>query len=121
MATAQQRRSLGRWGERIAERYLTDRGLKVLDRNWRCGTGEIDLVLREVDTLVVCEVKTRRGVEFGHPLAAVGPAKAERLSALAVLWVDEHGLSRVPVRVDIVGVLLRAGEPVEVEHVRGIH
>ena len=121
MATAQQRRSLGRWGERVAERYLTEHGLTVLDRNWRCGFGEIDLVLREADTLVVCEVKTRRGVGFGHPVAAVDPAKAERLSALSALWVEEHGLARVPVRVDIVGVLVQLDEPVQIEHVRGIH
>jgi putative endonuclease len=120
MATAQQRQSLGRWGERIAERYLTRRGLKVLERNWRCRLGEIDLVLREDDTLVVCEVKTRRGLDFGHPLAAVDDVKAERLSSLAVLWVDQNGLTRVPVRIDVVGVLLPFGKPLQIEHVRGI-
>jgi putative endonuclease len=121
MTTAEQRQSLGRWGERLAERYLSEHGMKVLQRNWRCSLGEIDLVLREDDTLVVCEVKTRRGLDFGHPLAAVDATKAERLGALAALWADEHGLTRVPVRVDMVGVLVRFGEPVQIEHVRGIH
>ena len=120
MATAQQRQSLGRWGERLAERYLTQHGFKVLGRNWRCRAGEIDLVLREDDIVVVCEVKTRRSTEFGHPLAAVDPAKAERLGRLAMLWIEEHRLTRVPVRVDMVGVLLPFGEPAQVEHVRGI-
>jgi len=121
MATAQQRQSLGRWGERYAERYLTRQGFTVLGRNWRCSLGEIDLVLRDGDVLVVCEVKTRRSVEFGHPLAAVGEDKADRLSALAVLWAQAHGLTRVPMRVDVVGVLLPFGEPAQLEHVRGIH
>ncbi|MFL6155733.1 MAG: YraN family protein [Marmoricola sp.] len=125
MATAQQRarqkQALGRWGEKVAERYLSERGFTVLGRNWRCGLGEIDLVLREDDTLVVCEVKTRRNLDFGHPLAAVNAAKAERLSTLAMLWVEEHGLTRVPVRVDMVGVLLPVVGKMQVEHVRGIH
>ena|SRR5690348_9726513 len=121
MTTAQQRQSLGRWGERLAERYLTERGFKVLQRNWRCSLGEIDLVLREDDTLVVCEVKTRRGLDFGHPLAAVDEAKAQRLGSLAALWAEEYGLTRVPVRVDMVGVLFPFAEPVQIEHVRGIH
>jgi putative endonuclease len=121
MTTAQQRQSLGRWGERVAERYLTQKGLAVLRRNWRCRLGEIDLVLREADTLVVCEVKTRRGLDFGHPLAAVDATKADRLGALAMLWIEENGLTRVPVRVDIVGVLLPFDGSMQIEHVRGIH
>ncbi|MFL6024716.1 MAG: YraN family protein, partial [Marmoricola sp.] len=72
-------------------------------------------------TLVVCEVKTRRSAEFGHPVAAVDEAKAQRLGVLAMLWVEEHGLTRVPVRVDVVGVLLPFHGPVEIDHVRGIH
>lgn len=121
MTTAQQRQALGRWGERVAEQYLTRHGFTVLGRNWRCGLGEIDLVLREADTLVVCEVKTRRSLEFGHPLAAVDPVKAERLGALAMLLVEEKGLTRVPVRVDMVGVVLPFVGLVQIEHVRGIH
>jgi putative endonuclease len=120
MTTAQERQSLGRYGERLAERHLIERGLKVLDRNWRCPSGEIDLVLREADTLVICEVKTRRGLEFGHPLAGVDQAKADRLRRLALLWADDHGLTRVPLRVDVVGVLLDARGRAEIEHVRGI-
>jgi len=119
--TARDRQALGRWGERLAERHLTQQGFTVLMRNWRCSLGEIDLVLREQDTLVVCEVKTRRSVEYGHPLAGVDAAKAERLGALSQVWVEAHGLTRVPIRIDVVGVLLPFGEPVQIEHVRGIH
>ena len=120
MATAQQRQSLGRYGERLAERHLTKLGYVVLDRNWRCRTGEVDLVLRDGETLVICEVKTRRSVELGHPLACVDAAKAERLQHLAALWADGYGLTRVPIRVDLVGVLVPYRGIAELEHVRGI-
>ena len=92
----------------------------LLDRNWRCDAGEIDLVLREGDVLVVCEVKTRSSTAFGHPLEAVDEAKADRLRELAVRWVAAHDVRRDGVRIDLVGVLMqRRGRPV-VEHVRGI-
>src|SRR3954453_22932911 len=65
----------GAHGERIAAAYLTDAGLRVLDRNWRCRDGELDIVARDGDALVFCEVKTRRAVGFGHPVEAVGHVK----------------------------------------------
>ena len=74
-ATAAMRQALGAYGEELAARHLRERGLVVLDRNWRCPLGEIDLVLRDGDTLVVCEVKTRSGVGYGTPHEAVTPAK----------------------------------------------
>ncbi|RNL65126.1 YraN family protein [Nocardioides marmoriginsengisoli] len=118
MTTAQQ--SLGAYGERVAARHLTGLGMTVLDRNWRCRAGEIDLVLRDRDVLVVCEVKTRRGVAFGHPLAAVRAAKVERLHRLASLWVEERAVTVDEIRLDLVGVLVPARGRVQVEHVRGI-
>jgi putative endonuclease len=71
MATAQQRQAMGRYGEDSALRHLTDKGMALLDRNWRCELGEIDLVLRDRDVLVFCEVKTRASAAFGSPLEAV--------------------------------------------------
>jgi putative endonuclease len=111
---------LGRYGERVAARHLIEQGMVLLDRNWRCDAGEIDLVLRDGDVLVVCEVKTRSSTAFGHPLEAVDEAKADRLRELAVRWVAAHDVRRDGVRIDLVGVLMqRRGRPV-VEHVRGI-
>ncbi|WP_258544126.1 YifB family Mg chelatase-like AAA ATPase [Streptomyces ipomoeae] len=78
------RGALGRYGEELAARRLTEAGMTVLERNWRCGrTGEIDIVARDGDALVVCEVKTRRAGAFEHPMAAVTPTKADRLRGLA--------------------------------------
>ena len=72
-------RGLGSYGERMAARYLTDRGLDVLDQNWRCDLGEIDIVARDGGCLVVCEVKTRRSTTFGQPIEAVDHRKLARL------------------------------------------
>ncbi|MEU2560164.1 YraN family protein [Streptomyces longispororuber] len=115
------RSALGKYGEDLAARRLADAGMTVLDRNWRGGrTGEIDIVARDGDALVVCEVKTRTAASFQHPMAAMTPAKAERLRGLAERWVQEHGGAPPGgVRIDLVGVLLpERGAPV-VEHVRG--
>ncbi|MEV7322103.1 YraN family protein [Streptomyces sp. NPDC093970] len=122
MNTNRARGALGRYGEKVAARRLTDVGLRILERNWRCGrTGEIDIVARDGEVLVVCEVKTRRAGPFEHPMAAVTPRKAERLRALAEQWIHAHGGAPPGgVRIDLVGVLLpRRGAPV-VEHVRGV-
>ncbi|CAL9423256.1 hypothetical protein SUDANB126_01912 [Streptomyces sp. enrichment culture] len=116
------RSALGRYGESLAARRLAQAGMTVLERNWRCGrTGEIDIVARDGDVLVVCEVKTRRAGPFQHPMEAVTPAKAGRLRSLAEHWLREHGGAPPGgVRIDLVGVLLPArGAPV-VEHVRGV-
>ncbi|MEV6685136.1 YraN family protein [Streptomyces sp. NPDC051578] len=120
-----QQQALGRYGEELAVRRLTESGMTVIARNWRCRSGEIDIVARDGDCLVVCEVKTRRAGEAGqglfeHPMAAVRPGKAERLRRLAGRWLADHG-GPPPggVRIDLVGILLpRRGAPV-VEHVRG--
>ncbi|WP_078884323.1 YraN family protein [Streptomyces sp. NRRL S-340] len=122
MTTHQARSALGRYGEGLAARRLAEAGMTVLERNWRCGrTGEIDIVARDGDVLVVCEVKSRRAGAFQHPMAAVTPEKAERLRGLAERWIQSHGGAPPGgVRIDLVGVLLpRRGAPL-VEHVRGV-
>ena len=117
---AERRRELGRYGEAYAARHLSEQGMVVLDRNWRCAAGEIDLVLRDGDVLVVCEVKTRSSTDYGAPLETVTRAKAERLQLLAALWLEERGIRPAGVRIDLVGVLLlRRGAP-QVEHAVGV-
>ncbi|MGW5529874.1 YraN family protein [Streptomyces xanthochromogenes] len=121
------RGALGKYGEDLAVRLLEAAGMKILRRNWRCGrTGEIDIVAHD-DTspggpvLVICEVKTRRSDAYEHPMAAVTPAKADRLKRLAGHWLADHG-GPPPggVRIDLVGVVLpRKGAP-HAEHVRGV-
>jgi len=118
--TAAQRQALGGYGERVAATHLTDQGLVVLDRNWRCPEGELDLVLRDGTVLVACEVKTRRGDGCGTPHQAVDPVRLERLHRLVWRWAEEHDLRPEEVRVDLVAVLRpRRGASI-VEHVEGL-
>jgi putative endonuclease len=120
MTRGDRNRSVGAYGESVAARRLVEDGMVLVDRNWRCDAGEIDLVLREGEVLVFCEVKTRRGVAFGHPLEAVGRDKAERLGVLAGRWMHEHDVSARGVRIDLVGVLLQERGAPQVTHVRGV-
>lgn len=120
VTTAQQRRDLGAYGEALAARHLTEQGMVLLDRNWRCEQGEIDLVLRDGRVLVVCEVKTRTSHAFGSPLEAVTERKAARLRRLAARWLAEHPVHPDEVRIDLVGVLAPPGTPPSLDHVRGV-
>ncbi len=111
---------LGRQGEQLAAEYLQRAGLRILDRNWRCAEGEIDIVAADRRVLVVCEVKTRSGTRYGTPLEAITRQKRSRLRRLAVRWVVAHGLLFDEVRVDVVGVLRSASGEFSLEHVRGV-
>lgn len=116
---ARRRSALGAFGEAAAARHLVDQGMVLLDRNWRCELGEVDLVLRDGRTLVVCEVKTRSSLRFGAPLEGVTERKAARLRRLAARWLADHEVRPDDVRIDLVGVLVRSATP-EIEHVRGV-
>jgi putative endonuclease len=111
---------LGQQGERLAASFLAEAGLLVIERNWRCKHGEIDIVALDGRTLVICEVKTRSGLRFGTPLEAITRQKAWRLRKLAVLWVNAHGLIFEEIGIDIVGVLRAASGDFTIEHVRGV-
>ena len=120
MSSGAHNSNLGSYGERVAARRLVDLGMVLVDRNWRCELGEVDLVLRDGDVLVFCEVKTRSSAAYGHPLEAVSPVKGERLRRLAARWVEEHGVDPPEIRIDLVGVLLADRGAAEVEHVQGV-
>ena len=120
MTTTASRQALGAYGEDVAARYLADAGMILLDRNWRCQEGEIDLVLRAGRVLVVCEVKTRTSNLCGTPHEAVTDAKLDRLRRLGQAWMREHGVEAEETRVDLVAVLRPPKGPADVDHVRGI-
>jgi putative endonuclease len=111
---------LGQQGEQLAADFLAEAGLEVLDSNWRCQHGEIDIVARDGEALVICEVKTRSGVRFGTPLEAITRQKAARLRRLAVAWVTTHSLFFEEIRIDAIGVLRAASGEFSIEHVRGV-
>lgn len=115
---------LGQRGERIAERHLVARGLTVVDRNWRCAQGEIDLVLRDGDETVFVEVKTRSSLAYGHPLEAITVVKLARLRRLAAAWcaahpgIESRGVGRI--RIDAVAVVAPHGAPATVDHLERV-
>jgi putative endonuclease len=112
------RRALGRAGEAlVAERYRRD-GYRVVETNFTCNAGEVDLVLRRGDTIVFCEVKTRRSAAFGAPSEAVDHTKRARLRRLAVAWLARAGVTPAEVRFDVAGVIVRGGRA-EVERIEG--
>lgn len=94
----------GRWGEDAAAAWYVRRGYDVVARNWRCPSGEIDLVVRRGRLIVVCEVKARRTDAYGPAAAAVGRAKQQRLRRLAAAWLAASGSRGVEVRFDVVAI-----------------
>jgi putative endonuclease len=110
--------AVGAWGERLAVAHLVDAGMVVLDRNWRGAGGEVDIIARDGDAVVFCEVKTRRGDTFGPPVTAVAPLKVRRLRQLAAQWLAVAGVRPSEVRFDVVSVLARRGATPQIEHLR---
>lgn len=111
--------ALGEYGERVAARFLTDAGLVVLERNWHSTNGEIDIIARDGDVLVLCEVKTRRGTAFGTPAEAVGPHKMGRLRRLAAEWLAQTRARPREVRFDVVEVIAPRRGRRRVAHIKG--
>lgn len=111
---------LGKQGEQLAVEYLQQAGMRILDRNWRCAEGEIDIVAADRRALVVCEVKTRSGVRYGTPLEAINRKKRSRLRRLAVRWLVAHGILFDEIRIDAIGVLRSESGEFTVQHVRGV-
>lgn len=115
MSGGGRRRSLGHFGEVVAEGFLRRQGYEIVERNWRCRQGEIDLVARQGGDWVVVEVRTRRGDTCGTPEESLTPAKQRRLLRLATAFFQERELEDVSWRVDLVAVELnQAGRPVRV-------
>jgi putative endonuclease len=112
--------ALGRHGEQLAAEYLQQAGFRILDRNWRCAEGEIDIVMVDRRVLVVCEVKTRSSTGYGTPLDAITGQKVRRLRHLAIRWVQANGVLFDEVRVDAVEVLKDGRGGFTIEHVRGV-
>ena len=111
---------LGRRGEVVAAKWLEAAGCVVLQRNWRCPVGEIDLVVREGTATVFVEVKTRTSVAYGHPFEAITAAKRARLRRLVAEWCQAHGPVSGPIRIDAVAVIDAWSSEPSIEHLRGV-
>lgn len=111
-----QKQVLGSEGERIAEAYLRKKGFRVVERNYRCPVGELDLVFLDRRVLVFVEVKTRTDGRFGEPLEAVDRRKQRKMTKTALFFLSQHRLHHREARFDVVGVSWKGGEP-SVQHV----
>ena len=111
---------LGRRGEDLAADYLTERGLVVLSRNWRCRDGELDIVATDGSTLVVCEVKTRSTDDFGDPAEFVTAAKMRHLRHAAQAWLRRYRVGWCEIRFDVVTVLWPTDGAPRLRHLRGV-
>ena len=118
------RNEIGAMGEALAVLELEKQGLEILDRNWSCRWGELDVVALDRSggrrTAVFCEVKCRTGRNFGHPLESITRAKVRRLRQLASEWLSQHSLQVDNVRLDAIGVLLQRDHQPVLVHVTGI-
>lgn len=112
--------ALGHYGEGLAARMLVDAGLRILDRNWRCPVGEIDIVAAEGPTLIICEVKTRSSLRYGAPLEAVNWRKVQRLHVLGNRWAATHHWPGKIIRIDVVAILVPRTGRAQLQHVRGV-
>jgi putative endonuclease len=124
MPRTESKQQIGRRGEDLACAELVRQGLEVVDRNWRCSLGEIDIVAVEVGdcgvTLVFCEVKCRTGLGFGHPLEAITFAKMQTLRQLAAHWLRQHRVTVTGIRLDAIGVVMLPGQEPSLTHVKAV-
>jgi putative endonuclease len=129
MTTLDPRKQLGHAGEELAVRTLQEAGLTIVERNWRCKEGEIDIVAQELAPdfvrggamspwLVLVEVRTRRGLAYGTALESITPRKAAKMRQVAHRYVQEY-LWHGPWRIDVVGVQMDGqGRLLSIEHIR---
>jgi putative endonuclease len=110
---------LGRYGEDRACEYIERLGYQLVERNFRCKDGELDIIAQDGKTIVFIEVKTRSSAIAGHPFEAITLQKQARIRRLAAEWCARYQVSQVQVRIDAIAVLLRAGR-VAIEHLKQV-
>ena len=115
--SASHNKSLGARGEEIAAAFLRGRKFVILQRNFRCKGGEVDIVAREGKTFVFVEVKTRRNEAFGPPQASVTPFKQRQISKAALTWLAQNRLDGVPARFDVIAILLHDHSVPVIDHI----
>ena len=122
MTKAESRAEIGARGEQLAVDHLSQLGLRVLVRNWRCRYGELDVIAADDNarTVVFVEVKTRTGDQYGGAEQAVTPAKVRRLRRLAGLWLAQQQGSWAAVRIDVIAIRIGRRRTPEISHIQGV-
>ncbi len=114
----EQRLALGAYGEEVAAAYLHEQGYTLIERNFRCPLGEIDIIAKKSHDLIFVEVKTRRSLSFGLPQDAVGIQKQRQIIRSAQWYLKKPGVSRQHPRFDVIAILVRPGHPPEINHIQ---
>lgn len=112
------RKRIGERGEDAAAAYLERAGMTIVERNWRCKSGEIDIIALDGEELVLVEVKTRRGTGKGTPDEAVTPAKQKKYARLARAYIQHAGLRSPNLRFDVIALLVIAEDRALLRHHR---
>ena len=111
-----ERKIFGGSAEKLAAVYLKKKGYEIVETNWRCRLGEIDLIVKSKDTLAFCEVKARKSSRFGHPLEAITPAKQSRLRRLGEFYWSYSTDRSLTVRFDAISISYE-GEEAVIDHI----
>ena len=110
-------KNVGDRGEDLAVDLLTKKNYKIIERNYRFGHGEIDIIAKDKDVLVFLEVKTRKNLEFGPPELAVTKNKQRQIRKIAEMYLVENKISDIDCRMDVVAILLKQNLPPEINHI----
>jgi putative endonuclease len=113
----EQNQTLGRRGEDLAVEFLGRLRYRIMERNYRCRCGEVDIVARQGKTVVFVEVKTRSSHLYGHPAASVTPFKQRQISRAAQTWLAANRLSDAAARFDVVAISIGEGQECRIEHI----
>lgn len=113
---SRERISLGKQGEDLAASYLRNKCYKIIQRNYRQKSGEIDIIARDRDTLIFVEVKTRKNLSFGRPFESVTPKKQSQLTRIALDYMTRNRLTEEAVRFDVISILMSPDGEAEIEH-----
>lgn len=113
-----QNKGLGDRGEELAASFLEKHGIRVVERNFRCKGGEVDIIARDGDTTVFIEVKTRRNLNYGVPQLAITPFKQRQISKAALTWLAKKRQHNTSARFDVIAILLESDVTYSIEHIR---
>lgn len=116
------RQQVGQMGEEAASKYLKEQGYNIVETNYRCKLGEIDIIARDGDMVVIVEVRTKTGLAFGRPEESINQEKARKLYRLALQYIQSNYHRDIPSRIDLVAVMLEksSGQVKEVKHIKNI-
>ncbi|MGM0651442.1 MAG: YraN family protein [Bacillota bacterium] len=116
------RQQVGQKGEEAAREYLKEQGYSIVDNNYRCRLGEIDIIARDGNTVVIVEVRTKTGLAFGRPEESITRDKARKLHRLALQYLQSHYQREISSRIDLVAVMVdrNSGQVKDLIHIKNI-